>query len=53
MGLATEAAGAIGCPLPMGGAAEKVYAQIIVEEPDFSRKDFSSVYQYLRLASNN
>ena len=50
MGLATEAGDMLGCPLPMGEAAEKVYEDAIECEPEHARKDFSSVYQYLRAA---
>ena len=52
MGLATEAADMLGCPLPMGEAAEKVYADIIEDEPEYAKKDFSSVYQYLRVSAD-
>ena len=52
MGLATEAADSLGCPLPIGEAAEKIYSDIIAEEPVYGNKDFSSVYQYLRLAAD-
>lgn len=52
MGLATEAADVFGCPLPMGESAEKLYGEIIETEPEYARKDFSSVYRYLRVSSD-
>ncbi|TCD65419.1 hypothetical protein EIP91_002718 [Steccherinum ochraceum] len=52
MGLATEIGDTFGSPLPLGEAAEKIYADVIEQEPELARKDFSSVYQYLRLASD-
>ena len=52
MGLATDLAEATGCPLPMGQLAEKVYADIIEDEPEYAKKDFSSVYQYLRVSAD-
>ena len=50
MGLATDLAEATGCPLPMGQLAEKVYADVVSEDPELANKDFSSVYRYLRSA---
>ncbi len=50
MGLATDLAGAVGSPLPMGQLAEKVYADVVSEDPELANKDFSSVYRYLRSA---
>lgn len=52
MGLASEAADSLGSPLPMGEAAEKLYADVIAAEPEYAKKDFSAIYQYLRLASD-
>lgn len=52
MGLATEAGDMLSCPLPMGEAAEKMYAEVIQAEPDLANKDFSSVYKYLRLSAD-
>jgi len=52
MGLATEIGDAFGSPLPLGEAAEKIYAEVIEQEPELAKKDFSSVFQYLRLASD-
>lgn len=52
MGLATEIGDAFASPLPLGEAAEKIYADVIEQEPELAKKDFSSVYQYLRLASD-
>ncbi|EPQ58054.1 3-hydroxyisobutyrate dehydrogenase [Gloeophyllum trabeum ATCC 11539] len=47
MGLATNIARNTGAPLPLGEAAEKLYAHVLVEDPQLIRKDFSSVYRYL------
>ncbi|TFK54810.1 hypothetical protein OE88DRAFT_1805234 [Heliocybe sulcata] len=47
MGLAANIAKATGVPLPLGEAAEKLYAHVIAEDPQLIRKDFSSVYRYL------
>ncbi|KAJ8093307.1 hypothetical protein AAF712_009779 [Marasmius tenuissimus] len=51
MSLATNIASASGSPLPLGEAAESLYAQVIKEEPELARKDFSSVYRYLSKAA--
>ncbi|KAI0340497.1 3-hydroxyisobutyrate dehydrogenase [Trametopsis cervina] len=53
MGLATEIGDLVGCPLPMGEAAEKIYAEAIATAPELANKDFSSVYKYLRAAADN
>ena len=50
MGLATDLAESTGIPLPMGHAAEKIYADVVSEDPELANKDFSSVYRYLRSA---
>jgi 3-hydroxyisobutyrate dehydrogenase len=47
MGLATEIAHRSKSPLPLGEAAEKIYAQVIEEQPALARKDFSSVYRFM------
>jgi len=47
MGLATEIASAVGTALPLGRVAEALYAKAIEDEPEFAKKDFSAVYQYL------
>ncbi|KAG7086686.1 hypothetical protein E1B28_002624 [Marasmius oreades] len=52
MGLATDIAATVGSPLPLGEAAESLYARVIQEEPDLSQKDFSSIYRYLSKASS-
>ena len=36
--------------MPMGQAAEKIYAEVVSEDPELADKDFSSVYRYLRTA---
>ncbi|KAI0807171.1 3-hydroxyisobutyrate dehydrogenase [Fomes fomentarius] len=48
MGLATDLGDANGCPLSMGMVAEKIYADVVSEDPELANKDFSSVYRYLR-----
>ena len=52
MGLATDIGDKYGVPLPLGEAAEKIYSEVIEREPELGRKDFSSVYQYLRIGSD-
>jgi 3-hydroxyisobutyrate dehydrogenase len=47
MSLATEIANHSGSPLPLGEAAESIYAQVVKEQPALARKDFSSVYRFL------
>lgn len=51
MGLATAIAAKSQSPLPLGGAAENIYAEVINRQPELARKDFSSVYEYLRIAA--
>jgi len=48
MGLASNVAALAGCPIPLGEAAETLYALMIKEQPELARKDFSSVYQFLK-----
>ena len=48
MALATDAGKQAESPLPMGAAAEAFYAAVTKEVPEFARKDFSVVYEYLR-----
>ena len=50
MGLATDLAEATGTPLPLGNAAEKIYADVVSEDAELANKDFSSVYRYLRVS---
>ncbi|KAF9811013.1 hypothetical protein IEO21_06717 [Rhodonia placenta] len=52
MGLAKDIAEAMKSPLPLGSAAEEIYADVIEDDPELANKDFSSVYRYLRLAAN-
>ena len=47
MKLASEAARRTGTPLPIGGAAERLYEKVLREKEDYRRKDFSVVYKYL------
>lgn len=48
MGLASDVARQRDSPLPLGEAAKEIYANIIQQRPDLAKKDFSSVYQYLK-----
>lgn len=48
MGLATDIADKQRSALPLGKAAEKIYKQVVDEKKELARKDFSSVYLYLR-----
>ena len=50
MGLATDLAEATGSALPLGQVAEKIYGDVVSEDPELADKDFSSVYRYLRTA---
>ncbi|KAF8078140.1 3-hydroxyisobutyrate dehydrogenase [Lyophyllum atratum] len=47
MGLARDIAEQTKSPIPLGVAAENIYARVVQEQPVLSRKDFSSVYRYL------
>ncbi|KAF8636725.1 hypothetical protein AX17_003528 [Amanita inopinata Kibby_2008] len=51
MGLATGIANQEGSPLPLGEAAESIYSQVAKAAPELARKDFSSVYLYLKARS--
>lgn len=48
MGLATDIAKGFKTPLLLGEKAENIYAQVVKEQPELARKDFSSVYQFLK-----
>lgn len=48
MGLAATVAEQAASPSPLGEAAGQIYAKIAAERPDLTRKDFSSVYAYLK-----
>ena len=50
--MATEIGDKYGVPLPLGEAAENIYSEVIEKEPELAKKDFSSVYQYLRISSD-
>ncbi|OJT08686.1 3-hydroxyisobutyrate dehydrogenase, mitochondrial [Trametes pubescens] len=52
MGLATDLAESTGIPLPLGNVAEKIYADVVSEDPELANKDFSSVYRYLRVSKH-
>jgi 3-hydroxyisobutyrate dehydrogenase len=51
MGLATHVAETSGIPLPLGRAAENIYAQVLKQHPELEKKDFSSVYLWLKEVS--
>jgi 3-hydroxyisobutyrate dehydrogenase len=51
MGLATDMGVRSGSPLPLAGAAESIYTEVVKRQPDLARKDFSSVYLFLRKAA--
>ncbi|KAF7322530.1 NAD dependent epimerase dehydratase family protein [Mycena chlorophos] len=50
MGLASDIATKTGTRLPLGDAALELYAKMIKERPELGKKDFSSVYEYIRTA---
>ena len=52
MGLAIDIANTTKTPLPLGNAANDIYAEVIEDDPDTAEKDFSAVYRYLRLLKN-
>ena len=45
MRLASNLAHDLGSPLPLGEAAEAIYAKVTQETPELAHKDFSSVYR--------
>lgn len=47
LGLAKDIAKQTHSPIPLGAAAENIYARVVQEQPALSRKDFSSVYRFL------
>lgn len=47
MGLATDIGETVGTPLPLGKAAERIYAEVVEGDSELAGKDFSSVYAYL------
>ncbi|KAF7338640.1 3-hydroxyisobutyrate dehydrogenase [Mycena venus] len=51
MGLATDIAEKTESSLPIGWAARQVYSRMMEQQPELSRKDFSSVYKFLVSAS--
>ncbi|KAH9925217.1 3-hydroxyisobutyrate dehydrogenase [Fomitopsis serialis] len=52
MGLAINIAETTKTPLPLGTAANEIYAEVIEDDPDAAEKDFSAVHRYLRLLKN-
>lgn len=51
MGLATNGSNVTGSPLPLAEAAAKIYLDAVEKYPELVRKDFSSVYTYLKRAA--
>jgi 3-hydroxyisobutyrate dehydrogenase-like beta-hydroxyacid dehydrogenase len=51
MRLAIELANGNDSPLPLGKASEHIYADALEKQPKYARKDFSSMYDYLRSSS--
>jgi 3-hydroxyisobutyrate dehydrogenase len=47
MGLATESASKQGVSLEIGRAAQDLYQLAMKSQPGLTRKDFSSVYNYI------
>ncbi|KAH8829596.1 NAD binding domain of 6-phosphogluconate dehydrogenase-domain-containing protein [Flagelloscypha sp. PMI_526] len=48
MGLASNVGKLSNCPLPLGEAAERIYAAAIEADPGLTKKDFSAIYTRLR-----
>lgn len=48
MDLAVDIAKTQKSPVPLGHAAEKIYADMVEQSPELTRKDFSSIYVHLR-----
>jgi len=48
MGLASDIAQQRKSPLPLGEAAEEIYAKTIEKYPELAGRDFSSVYRFLK-----
>ncbi|KAI6110047.1 3-hydroxyisobutyrate dehydrogenase [Pisolithus sp. B1] len=46
--LASDIASARSSPLPLGQAARDLYADVLKMSPELAKKDFSSVYRYLK-----
>lgn len=47
LGLAQEASTEVKAPTPLGSLAHQLY-RILANNPEFSEKDFSSVYEFLQ-----
>ncbi|KAJ3515964.1 hypothetical protein NLJ89_g1422 [Agrocybe chaxingu] len=48
MGLASDVASQTKSLLPLGEAAKQIYSTVIEKQPELARKDFSSVYCFLK-----
>ncbi|TFK25042.1 3-hydroxyisobutyrate dehydrogenase, partial [Coprinopsis marcescibilis] len=48
MGLATDIAEKAKSSLPLGHAARDIYSKVVLEDPELAKKDFSSVYKFLK-----
>lgn len=53
MGLASDIAQQRKSPLPLGEAAENIYAKAIKKYPELAGRDFSSVYRFLKEQSRS
>jgi 3-hydroxyisobutyrate dehydrogenase len=51
MGLASHIAKTVQVPLPLGEAAESIYSEVVKEYPELAKKDFSSVFVFLKEAA--
>jgi len=53
MGLACRSGSSCGIRLPLGEAAESIYREVIKQCPELEKKDFSSVFVFLKKAAAN
>lgn len=51
MGLATRIRSSTGAPLPLGEAAKSLYVEVLKRHPELGKKDFSSVFMFLKRAA--
>jgi 3-hydroxyisobutyrate dehydrogenase len=51
MGLVTHVGTLSGTPLPLGEAAGRLYAEVLKLRPELGKKDFSSVFTFLKEAA--
>jgi 3-hydroxyisobutyrate dehydrogenase len=48
MGLASDVARQAQTPRPLGEAARDIYNSVVEKQPQLAKKDFSSVYRFLK-----